>query len=765
MILEEATIPALTDWIVSHIEPIIQGDPSILAKYIVALLKNDKPKNELEEQLFDFLNIETTPFVNQLLEVLKEEPAGSGKRIFFDPNSEKVHSTGNGKFVEGESQPQYEQHEQEDQDSDRDHKHARKDNIEYEINKRRRQEEKGDELRKRRSPDRYHRREKYSPSKDDQEYDEKDSRYYNRRDRYDPKRRRRYEKFNSPKRQERCRDYDEMGFCKKGELCPYDHGSNPIVVTDLQILDQIKRTQDSQDRVEKRGESYDPETPLFQNVNMGNKPFISSSWNYPVTNFTGSVNLGIKLPMVNLDMNHLGINSPLANISSLNRNSDNDTIVQVGGKGMRKPSEKRDKDRDQQDIQGTESRDRFKGRTNPFQNTLVISSVPPELNNIDKLNSHFKQFGSIVNIQVKPHQNRAFVQFSQYSDAEKALNSTEAVLGNRFIRIFWSKKSERHNEKETLKQELPQIVPPKVIETTKPKVTKKEEKLKNFKELQHQKLDLRKSQLEQTKTIIESLSKTKNIDPQERALLMKKLSSLTNTVASTLAKDTTKIEKSVKNPKSVLPSRSQAEKDRLDRELEILSQLASRTESTPAPAPLQPNPTSPSNLDKLQKKYTTLKKMAASLGIDESFRGRSKRGRGTKVMRGRPKKTMVLDNRSTTIRIFNLPQELRDSTVLSNHFRTFGEITNIVVQNETALIQFASRRAAEMALTKGKTFYSHNLHMNWNNTKTETTDQEYLESNKEENLDEELVQEEVYQPETEYFEEEDTEERSWKRQQ
>jgi hypothetical protein len=71
--------------------------------------------------------------------------------------------------------------------------------------------------------------------------------------------------------------------------------------------------------------------------------------------------------------------------------TEEDTIVQVGGKGMYRPSERRE---------FRDNKDKFKGRPNPFQNTLVVTAVPPDLNNIDKLNSHFKQFGTIVNIQV-----------------------------------------------------------------------------------------------------------------------------------------------------------------------------------------------------------------------------------------------------------------------------------------------------------------------------------------------------------------------------
>ncbi|NP_001089821.1 uncharacterized protein LOC734886 [Xenopus laevis] len=33
----------------------------------------------------------------------------------------------------------------------------------------------------------------------------------------------------------RCTDYDEKGFCMRGEMCPFDHGSDPVVVEDVNL--------------------------------------------------------------------------------------------------------------------------------------------------------------------------------------------------------------------------------------------------------------------------------------------------------------------------------------------------------------------------------------------------------------------------------------------------------------------------------------------------------------------------------------------------
>ncbi|XP_061164198.1 RNA-binding protein 26-like isoform X2 [Saccostrea echinata] len=38
----------------------------------------------------------------------------------------------------------------------------------------------------------------------------------------------------APSRQ-RCKDYDEKGFCMRGDLCPFDHGLDPVIVEDVSI--------------------------------------------------------------------------------------------------------------------------------------------------------------------------------------------------------------------------------------------------------------------------------------------------------------------------------------------------------------------------------------------------------------------------------------------------------------------------------------------------------------------------------------------------
>ena len=81
----------------------------------------------------------------------------------------------------------------------------------------------------------------------------------------------------------------------------------------------------------------------------------------------------------------------------------------------------------------------------PFDPTnccLEVKKIPRGLNNISVLNNHFSKFGKIVNLQVSFNGDPegALVTFASHSEAQAAYRSTEAVLNNRFIKVFWHSK-------------------------------------------------------------------------------------------------------------------------------------------------------------------------------------------------------------------------------------------------------------------------------------------------------------------------------------
>ncbi|GJP76464.1 hypothetical protein CLOP_g6907 [Closterium sp. NIES-67] len=71
---DEADSPLLR-FLIELLKPISEADPALLANYVVALLKNSKPHDELRQlcldQLQDFLTDETEGFVTKLFDALE----------------------------------------------------------------------------------------------------------------------------------------------------------------------------------------------------------------------------------------------------------------------------------------------------------------------------------------------------------------------------------------------------------------------------------------------------------------------------------------------------------------------------------------------------------------------------------------------------------------------------------------------------------------------------------------------------------------------
>lgn len=66
----------LTRYLVTNLQPLTEADPALLANYVLALLKNNKPKKELQklcvDKLYDFLGDGTKSFVTALFHALED---------------------------------------------------------------------------------------------------------------------------------------------------------------------------------------------------------------------------------------------------------------------------------------------------------------------------------------------------------------------------------------------------------------------------------------------------------------------------------------------------------------------------------------------------------------------------------------------------------------------------------------------------------------------------------------------------------------------
>jgi RNA-binding protein 26 len=70
--------------------------------------------------------------------------------------------------------------------------------------------------------------------------------------------------------------------------------------------------------------------------------------------------------------------------------------------------------------------------------TLFVNGIPQKSNKREALLSHFQKFGEVIDIYIPLNTERAFVQFSKREEAEAALRAPDAVMGNRFIRLWWA---------------------------------------------------------------------------------------------------------------------------------------------------------------------------------------------------------------------------------------------------------------------------------------------------------------------------------------
>lgn len=70
--------------------------------------------------------------------------------------------------------------------------------------------------------------------------------------------------------------------------------------------------------------------------------------------------------------------------------------------------------------------------------TLFVNGIPLQSNKTETLLSHFNKYGEVIDIYIPANSQRAFVQFSKREEAEAALKSPDAVMGNRFIKLWWA---------------------------------------------------------------------------------------------------------------------------------------------------------------------------------------------------------------------------------------------------------------------------------------------------------------------------------------
>ncbi|XP_060681915.1 RNA-binding protein 26 [Hemiscyllium ocellatum] len=327
-----------------------------------------------------------------------------------------------------------------------------------------------------------------------------------------------------PLPKKRCRDYDEKGFCMRGDMCPFDHGSDPVVVEDVNLPGMLPFPSQSSVVEGPNPPPLPPPPPILAPPPVNLRPPVPPpgplppnlppvavgpppplpplqppGLDAPPSSITSSVppvvtsvihhqppapqpppyaaetyetdgynpeapsitstsrpvyrhrvhsqrpNL-IGLTSGDMDLPPRAVNITVKTEKPVNNNNNNMRIVvdsesrkrTIGASAEGVPVKKSWFDKsnfNKANNQGFQKKPQY-----GVENTkLELRRVPQELNNISKLNEHFSKFGTIVNLQVayQGDLEGALIQFAVHEEAKRAISSTEAVLNNRFIKVYW----------------------------------------------------------------------------------------------------------------------------------------------------------------------------------------------------------------------------------------------------------------------------------------------------------------------------------------
>ncbi|KAJ1557810.1 RNA-binding protein 27, partial [Nowakowskiella sp. JEL0078] len=474
---------------------------------------------------------------------------------------------------------------------------------------------------------------------------------------------------NYTSRQQRCHDYDEKGYCLRGDSCPYDHGTDRIVVDDMvpvnsnfEISGNTKSNQPFRHMYEYSNvqrqstppqEGYDPERATFEPNGI---------------NPTGDeIPEGVVLttgipPILPIPTRYGGFN----NVEFKGRSGG----YRGFGRGR-----------------GRADTGRFQGgppNANGYRNpALVVENIPSEFCTMDQVLAFFGKYGNITNIQLSVVQSKALLQFSSYSEASSAFHSPEPIFGNRFVKVYWYKSDQdsvpnpllakpdlvpQNQETETKQIQPAQIqtstlIPVSAVPNVEKKKEEEFERTKRQVEVQKQKQEIIAKLMKEQKELADLYEKNRqSMTPEQRKREKDKLMKTTeflNKVIKDSLEAAKKVQMVVASSVS-MKSSEELERIRLDRELDLIQKSESETEKKE----IDP---------KLQAQLDALKNEALNLGIDPStgqaisttptyFGAGRGRGRGAGFYQApiSAPRNLRLDNRTTKVLVKGMSESTEE---------------------------------------------------------------------------------------------------------
>ncbi|KAF7732821.1 hypothetical protein EC973_000097 [Apophysomyces ossiformis] len=418
----------LRAYICREVKSLCDADPEVLAQYILALVSTgestDSLKISLAEKLNEFFDDQTGPFLDRLFQEIEREKAESSEKPL-----------------------RLSDYSEDEDDGDRNFKHRRP-RSQTEDSKRRLPADSQEE-----PPQKYSRSEGAN------------------RDRGSGR------TFGMEHRP-RCRDYNERGFCMRGDACPYDHGEDRIVVED----------------------------GLHHLAGMGGPMAMPPQH--------------VMAPPAFYPMPHNAHTAYDPEYATAINDNASDAHTQRGNMRAR----------------GGRGRGRGSGpydrRSVPFDRTsttISVQNIPSEMCQLATVNDYFSRFGTITNITIHAPQQKAIIQFSTRAEAEAAHSSPDPIFDNRFVKVFWyreNKPAETKPPAPPTNEPDPELLAARAAEFAKLREEKKkmrQERVKSVLEAHKQKQELLERQIAEQKKLMEKLTSSKDMSRAEKEELLKAL--------------------------------------------------------------------------------------------------------------------------------------------------------------------------------------------------------------------------------------------------
>ncbi|XP_043219618.1 RNA-binding protein 26-like isoform X1 [Amphibalanus amphitrite] len=597
---------------------------------------------------------------------------------------------------------------------------------------------------------------------------------------------------------QRCRDYDEKGYCMRGDQCPYDHGLDPVILNDvsLPLPDALKYTQPPPASVVCAPpvtvpphfnplvqppprpavvEPYNPDAPSL--TVTAPAPVPVPGW-LPLANYSrpppphvrpyypaapAPVTAARQLLSVQVQGPPAAA-APAGPVPVGPRPRHPYTAAERGWAGRDPNEPPRKRGHFDMSRLGGAPRPRF----DPANCSLELKKVPAGLNQITHLNNHFVKFGKITNIQVSfgGDPEAALVTFSNPAEAKAAYKCTEAVLNNRFIKVFWHNKEREEAAGEaaggavaaaprapvrsrlgvvTAVSSPAAATPARVVQVsagtagqltrtvTNPDVLRQQaEQQAAAKQQSIDAIKLSQEKLAATVTLQakhmekqkEMLKLAADLKKRKTELLEKQLAQQKALLAklenkSLKPEERQKIVTTVKALQVAIDKTRAEALSAVERELPAAraKEVAER-EVLDAEMDLYQKQQAGVDTSQLQRRVLELKQQLSSLsrgrgrGRPVTMRGRG-RGRGSLSYVPGQQRTTTVDRRPTKLNISGY--ELDEKTALLAHLAQYGEIVDCQSDDATpsVVVQFRSRQEAEAAHNKGRQFGDRLLTVNW----------------------------------------------------